>query len=129
MKTIVDIFKMLERVKKDGFSPILKISPEGWELSTEIGEIRGDTAESLSELTKNGKKESSDNPKDDESKPRGRPVDEEKRQHIIQLALCNNTLSMAAIAWHVGCSETLVANVFKDRQQWDKRDKRDNWRT
>ena len=53
-----------------------------------------------------------------EPSPRGRPVDAEKRQHIIQLARANATLSMSAIARHVGCSDGLVAKVFKDRAQW-----------
>jgi AraC-like DNA-binding protein len=50
--------------------------------------------------------------------PRGRPLDAGKRNHIISLARANATLSMSAIARHVGCSESLVAKVFKDRAQW-----------
>jgi len=58
-------------------------------------------------------------------KPRGRPTNQEKRRHIISLASANETLSMSAIARHVGCSDGLVAKVFKDKQQWDRRE---NWR-
>ena len=44
---------------------------------------------------------------------RGRPRDLDKRRHISQLASVNPTLSMAAIARHVGCSEALVAKVYR----------------
>ena len=53
-------------------------------------------------------------------KAKGRPRNTAKRQHIISLALANETLSMKRIAEHVGCSEALVASVFNDRKSWDK---------
>lgn len=52
-------------------------------------------------------------------KPMGRPKDTVKRQHIIDLALANKTLSMKKIAEHVGCSEALVAKVFDERSTWE----------
>ena len=120
--SVDDVFRFMESVKKNGLPFVLKITADGWEFDNERAKVSGNDAESLKDFLRMAdKKEDHDGPK-----PKGRPTNKEKRQHIIELALCNETLSMSAIARHVGCSETLVANVFKDRQQWDKRD---NWRT
>lgn len=52
--------------------------------------------------------------------PRGRCPDMEKRRRIVALARANGTLSMSAIARHVGCSEPLVAKVFGEPGKWDE---------
>ena len=124
--SVDDVFKFMESVKGNGLPSVLKIAADGWEFSNERGKVTGDDAESLKSFVRMKDKKDEEDYDDDGPKPKGRPLDEEKRQHIIEMALCNETLSMAAIARHVGCSEVLVAKVFKDRQQWDKRD---NWRT
>jgi DNA invertase Pin-like site-specific DNA recombinase len=126
MKTIADIFRLMVSVKKNGLPSVLKITADGWEFSNERAKVSGKDAESLKDFIKMVDKAHEECSFDDEPKPKGRPLDADKRKHIIELALCNETLSMSAIARHVGCSETLVANVFKDSQKWDKRE---NWRT
>jgi len=121
MKTIADVFRLMGRVKVNGLPSVLKITADGWDFSNERARVSGNDAESLKDFLR-----MADKKEDYDGGPRGRPSSYEKRKHIIELALCNETLSMSAIARHVGCSETLVATVFKDRQRWDKRD---NWRT
>jgi len=45
----------------------------------------------------------------------GRKPNIEKRQHVYDLSDVNPTLSMAAIARHVGCSEGSVAKWLRER--------------
>ena len=116
-----DVFRLVVSAKENGLPSVLKIMADGWEFSNERAKVSGKDAESLKDFLR-----MADKKEDYDGGPRGRPLDIEKRKHIIQLALCNETLSMSAIAQHVGCSETLVARVFDDRNRWDHRD---SWRT
>jgi len=107
VKTIDDVFRFLQLAKDRGLPTMLKVTADGWELDSENGKVRGDTAESLSDFIPGSQSVSG-------RRKQGRPLDWGKRNHIVSLAKCNRTLSMAAIARHVGCSESLVAKVLRE---------------